>query len=143
MSPSGCAFCLEASRRPSLQWADRVRRNDRTPRVEAIAEEVRIQTAQVARIDGAVSGTPFLIALVPGYMAYLWQEAVMERRMAALYGHDPRELETCARTLVLRGVHPTIESARSALPRSRRRRCRRSRPSVDPSGSGCAAAGPC
>ena len=74
-----------------------------------------MQTAQVARIDGAVSGTPFLIALVPGYLAYLWQEAVMERRIAAVYGSDPREVETCARTLMLRGVDPTIEAARKAL----------------------------
>src|SRR5215208_4346727 len=74
-----------------------------------------VQSAQVARIDGAVSGTPFFIALVPGYLAYLWQEGVMERRIAALYGSDPREAETCARTLVLRGVHPTIEAARQAV----------------------------
>ena len=39
----------------------------------------------------------------------------MERRIAALYGSDPREVETCARTLVLRGVHPTIEAARKAV----------------------------
>ena len=99
----------------SLEWANRVRHERPDTPVEAIAEEVRIQTAQVSRIDGAVSGTPFLIALVPGYMAYLWQEGRMERRMAALYGRDPRELETGARILVLRGVHPTIESARDAL----------------------------
>ena len=73
----------------------------------------------MARIDGAVSGTPFFIALVPGYLAYLWQEGVMERRIAALYGSDPREVETCARTLVLRGVHPTIEAARKAAPEGR------------------------
>ena len=100
---------------PSLEWAGRVRdARPEAPNAE-IAEEVRIQTAQVARIDGAVSGTPFLIALVPGYLAYLWQEGVMERRIAALYGSDPREIETCARTLVLRGVHPTIEAARKAV----------------------------
>ena len=80
-----------------------------------IAEEVRIQTAQVARIDGAVSGTPFLIALVPGYLAYLWQEGVMERRIAALYGRDPRRLDTCAQILVLRGIHPTVNVARAEL----------------------------
>ena len=100
---------------PSLEWASRVRaERPEAPKAE-IAEEVRIQTAQVARIDGAVSGTPFLIALVPGYLAYLWQEAVMERRIAAVYGSDPREVETCARTLMLRGVHPTVEAARKAL----------------------------
>jgi len=80
-----------------------------------IAEEVRIQTAQVSRINGAVAGTPFLIALVPGYLAYLWQEGVMERRTAALYGHDPRALKTCAQILVLRGAYPTVELAHEEL----------------------------
>ena len=99
----------------SLEWASRVRRERPDVPRGVIAEELRIQTAQVARIDGAVSGTPFLIALVPGYLAYLWQEAVMERRLAALYGSDPRDLETSANILVLRGVHPTVDAARSAL----------------------------
>jgi hypothetical protein len=99
----------------SLAWADRIREERPDASRAVVAEELRTQTAQVARIDGAVSGTPFLIALVPGYLAYLWQEGVMERRMAALYGHDPRDLETSARILVLRGVHKDTESAREAL----------------------------
>jgi hypothetical protein len=99
----------------SLAWASRVREERPDVPRAVIAEEVRIQTAQVARIDGAVSGTPFLIALIPGYLAYLWQEGVMERRIAALYGHDARDLETSARVLVLRGVHPTVDAARAAL----------------------------
>ena len=99
----------------SLEWASCVReQRPEVPRA-VIAEELRIQTAQVARIDGAVAGTPFLIALVPGYLAYLWQEGVMERRIAALYGCDPRDLETSARILVLRGVQPTIDAAHAAL----------------------------
>ena len=96
---------------PSLEWASRVRQERPDVPRAVIAEELRIQTAQVARIDGAVAGTPFLIALVPGYLAYLWQEGVMERRIAALYGYDPRDLETSAKILVLRGVHPTIDAA--------------------------------
>ena len=80
-----------------------------------IADEQRVKTAQVARIDGAVSGTPFLLALVPGYLAYLWQEGVMERRIAALYGNDPRNLDCSARIMVLRGTHPTLDAAREAL----------------------------
>ncbi len=91
---------------PSVEWASRVRQERPDVARAVIAEELRIQTAQVARIDGAVAGTPFLIALVPGYLAYLWQEGVMERRIAALYGHDPRDLETSANILVLRGVQP-------------------------------------
>jgi hypothetical protein len=100
---------------PSLEWASRVQQERPDVARAVIAEDLRIQTAQVARIDGAVSGTPFLIALVPGYLAYLWQEGVMERRMAALYGHDPRELETSAKVLVLRRVHPSVDAARAAL----------------------------
>jgi hypothetical protein len=108
-------FGSERLARESLDWATEVRHERPDASRAAIAEEVRIQTAQVARIDGAVSGTPFLIALVPGYLAYLWQEGVMERRMAALYGHDPRDLETSARILVLRGVHPKFDAAHEAL----------------------------
>ena len=100
---------------PTLEWASRVQRERPGVARGVIAEEVRTQTARVARLDGAVAGTPFLIALVPGYLAYLFQEGVMERRVAALYGRDPRDLETSARILVLRGVHPTVEAAQAAL----------------------------
>jgi hypothetical protein len=99
----------------SLAWASRVQEERPDVPRAVIAEELRIQTAQASRINGAVSGTPFLIALVPGYLAYLWQEGVMERRLAALYGHDPREMEVSANVLVLRGVHPTTEEATAAL----------------------------
>jgi hypothetical protein len=100
---------------PSLEWAQRAReaRPDTSPAV--IAEEVRIQSAQVARIDGAIAGTPFLLALVPGYLAYLWQEGVMVLRTAALYGRDPREVDASAEVLALRGVHPSVEAAHAAL----------------------------
>ena len=100
---------------PSIEWASSVRQERPDVPLPVIAEEQRIRTAQVARIDGAVSGTPFLLALVPGYLAYLWQEGVMERRIAALYGHDPADLETSATILVLRGAAPTVEAAREAL----------------------------
>jgi len=69
----------------------------------------------VARLDGAVAGTPFFIALVPGYMSYLWQEARMGLRTAALYGRDPAGLQTAAEMLALRGVHPTPDAAEKAL----------------------------
>ena len=100
---------------PSLEWAHRVREAHPEVAPAVIAEELRTQTAHVARIDGAVSGTPFLIALVPGYLAYLREEGRMVLRTAALYGRDPRALSTSAEVLVLRGVHPTVDVARSAL----------------------------
>src|SRR3954447_4301538 len=76
-------------------------------------------SAQLARIDGAAAGTPFFIALVPGYLSYLWQEGRMGLRIAALYGHDPAELRTAAEMLALRGVHPTADEAAEALTASR------------------------
>ncbi len=99
----------------SLEWVQVVRgtRGD-TPPAE-IAEELRIETAHVARIDGAISGTPFLIALVPGYLTYLYQEMRMTLRTAVLYGRDPRKLRTAGEMLALRGVHPDIEQAEAAL----------------------------
>lgn len=39
----------------------------------------------------------------------------MLQRTAALFGHDPTELRTAASGLVLRGVHPTVESAEASL----------------------------
>jgi hypothetical protein len=77
------------------------------------------RSAQVSRVDGAVAGTPFLIALVPGYLGHLWQEGVLVLRLAALYGHDPRAMHTAAESLVLRGVHPDVDSARTALDKAR------------------------
>ena len=79
---------------PSLEWAANAREKRPEESRAVIAEELRTQTAQVARIDGAVSGTPFLIALIPGYLSYLREEGRMVLRTAALYGRDPRELET-------------------------------------------------
>ena len=109
---------LYASQRlaaPSREWAERVRRERSDTPPATIAEELRTHSAQLARIDGAVAGTPFFIALVPGYLSYLWQEARMGLRIAALYGHDPAELRTGAEMLALRGVHPTADEAAEAL----------------------------
>ena len=100
---------------PSLEWARRVREERAGGPRAVIAEQLRTDSAKVAAIDGAVAGTPFLIALVPGYLLYLRQEARMLLRTAALYDRDPRELETAAEMLALRGVHPTVDAARSAL----------------------------
>jgi hypothetical protein len=100
---------------PSLEWGQRVREErEGVPRA-VIAEQLRTDSAKVAAVDGAVAGTPFLIALIPGYLLYLRQEARMLLRTAALYDRDPRDLETAAEMLALRGVHPSVDAARSAL----------------------------
>ena len=99
----------------SREWAESVRSDRPDTHVAKIAEELRTQSAHVARIDGAISGTPFFIALVPGYLTYLQQEMRMTLRTAALYGRDPQELRTSAEMLALRGVHPDVEAAEAAL----------------------------
>ena len=100
---------------PSREWAKAVRSSRPDTPVVQIAEELRTQSAHVARIDGAISGTPFFIALVPGYLTYLQQEMRMTLRTAALYGRDPQELRTSAEMLALRGVHPDVATAEAAL----------------------------
>jgi hypothetical protein len=97
------------------EWSRSVRAERPDTPLAEIAEEMRLQTAQIARVDGAVSGTPFFIALVPGYMTYLWQEMRMTLRTAALYDRDPHALRTAAEMLALRGVHPTVEKAEKEL----------------------------
>ena len=52
---------------PSREWAQSMR--SRYPRQRSLRSCAR--SAHVARIDGAISGTPFFIALVPGYLTYL------------------------------------------------------------------------
>ena len=99
----------------SVEWAQSARRTRADTPPAEVAEELRIQTAQIARIDGAISGTPSLIALVPGYLTYLYQEMRMTLRTAALYGRDPKELRTAGEMLALRGVHPDVDHAEAAL----------------------------
>src|SRR3954453_18176595 len=109
---------LHASRNlaePSRRWAENAlrERSDATP--AEIAAALRVQSIRIARIDGAIAGTPFFLALVPGYLSYLWQEARMGLRTAALFGHDPGAMRTAAEMLTLRGVHPTVQDAEAAL----------------------------
>jgi hypothetical protein len=99
----------------SLAWANRVREEQTGTAPAVLADDLRVESARVAAVDGAITGTPFLIALVPGYLAYLRQQGRMLLRTAALYDRDPHALETSAEVLALRGVHPTVDEARSAL----------------------------
>ncbi len=100
---------------PSREWASSARGARADSHPAEIAEELRVHSAHVARIDGAIAGTPFFVALVPGYLTYLVQEMRMTLRTAALYGHDPTDLRTSAEMLALRGVHPDVAAAEAAL----------------------------
>lgn len=112
-------YASSALAEPSRAWAREVREASPDTPPAHIAEELRLRSAKLARVDGAVAGTPFFIALVPGYLSYLWQETRMALRIAALYGRDPGTLRTAAETLVLRGVHGDVEIAEAALTRIR------------------------
>jgi hypothetical protein len=85
------------------------------PTFGEIADELGAKSARIARIEGAVAGTPFYVALVPGYMNDLWQEVRMTLRLAALYGRDPAALHTAAEVLLLRGAYPSIQAAEAGL----------------------------
>jgi hypothetical protein len=100
---------------PSLEWSQRARAHRPDVPRAVIAEEQRIQSSRLAALDGAVAGTPFLLALVPGYVVYLRQEVRLVLRIAALYDRDPRDIDAAADLLALRGVHPSVDAARSAL----------------------------
>ncbi len=100
---------------PSREWAESARSARPDTHRAQIAEELRTDSAHVARIDGAIAGTPFFVALVPGYLSYLLQEMRMTLRTAALYDRDPGALQTSAEMLALRGVHPDVKTAEAAL----------------------------
>jgi hypothetical protein len=100
---------------PTLVWVQRTREADPQADLRKIADELGAKSARIARIEGAVAGTPFYVALVPGYMNYLWQEVRMTLRLAALHGRDPAALHTAAEVLSLRRVYPSIQAAEAGL----------------------------
>jgi hypothetical protein len=100
---------------PAREWAQQVGAGESPATVPEAADRLGTQSARIARIEGAIAGTPFYVALVPGYLNYLWQEVRMTLRLAALYGHDPRTLRTAAEALWLRRTYPTIEAAEAGL----------------------------
>jgi hypothetical protein len=100
---------------PSLEWAQAALAAHPDGDLTEVVTGLGTQTARIARLQGMVAGTPFYLALVPGYMNYLWQEARMNLRLAALYGRDPGILQTAAELLSLRGVYPTTQAAEAGL----------------------------
>jgi hypothetical protein len=100
---------------PSREWAEAALRDNPDSSPADLADDLRDKSVKIARLDGVVAGTPFFVALAPGYMSYLWQEARMTLRTAALFGHDPSTMRTAAEMLTLRGVHPTVEESTAAL----------------------------
>lgn len=108
-------FAAERLAEPSRRWAAAARRARPGATTNELAAWQRRDSARIARIDGAIAGTPFFVALVPGYASYLWQETRMALRMAALYGRDTGSLHTAAEVLFLRGVHSSVAEAEAAI----------------------------
>jgi len=100
---------------PSLEWAQATRAAHPDGDLRESVDHLGMQSARIARLQGMVAGTPFYLALIPGYTNYLWQEARMTLRLAALYGHDPGLLRTAAELLSLRGVYPDADQAEAGL----------------------------
>lgn len=110
-------FAVQRLAEPTRAWAAAVRErlgDDEAALTARCAALVR-ETTTVSRVDGAVAGTPFFIALVPAYVAFLWGQARMLLRIAALRGRDPGDPAIAAELLALRGIHPTVEAAEEAL----------------------------
>jgi hypothetical protein len=100
---------------PSREWLLKIRRSHADRDRLEIAKDLGSQSARIARIEGAVAGTPFYVALIPGYINYLWQEIRMTMRLAVLYGGDPAALRTAAEVLALRGIYPSVDAAEAGL----------------------------
>jgi hypothetical protein len=111
-------FAVRRLGAPTRTWAQGVRGEGGEAEAAGLAgrcaEEVRA-TIAASRVDGAVAGTPFFIALVPAYVAFLWAQARMTLRIAALQGRDTADEAIAAELLALRGVYGSVEEAATAL----------------------------
>lgn len=98
-------------------WGRATLERDREAAPADIIAGISPQLERFARINGALAGTPFLIALVPAYVSVLWQEARMVMGIAALNGRNPTEPEFAGELLALRGLYPSPEAAMERLAR--------------------------
>jgi hypothetical protein len=108
-------FAVDRQAAAAHDWAERARERSRA----ATADDQLRRTIATARVDGAIAGTPFFIALVPAYVAFLLQEVRLHLRVAALYGHDPADPRVAGEFLVLRGVRPDVDAAVAELEKVR------------------------
>jgi hypothetical protein len=120
-------FAVQRLGEPTRAWADAFHARaaagelgsaaagDTDAAVAARCAQAVHDTIVASRVDGAVSGTPFFIALVPAYVAFLWTQAQLVLRIAALQGRDTSAPAITAELLALRGIHPSVEAASAAL----------------------------
>jgi hypothetical protein len=100
---------------PAFDFAKHEREANADASPAQLSARVHSRAVGITRIDGAISGTPFLVALVPAYIAMLWEQTRMALTIAALHGRDTRDPAVAAELLWLRGAQPDLRSAQSAL----------------------------
>lgn len=93
------------------EWGQRLLAEQPDCAPEEIIAQVSPKLERFARVNGALAGTPFLIALVPAYVSVLWEEARMVMAIASLNGRDPREPGFAGELLALRGLYETPREA--------------------------------
>jgi len=105
---------------PSVrEWAERHPVALSSPEHDRLLREMRHDLLAFSRINGALSGTPFFIALVPAYVSVLREQARTALRIGALHGRDPGAPQRPAEVLVFLDVYPNVPAAEASLERIR------------------------
>lgn len=97
------------------EWAKRHPVSQGSTEHDELLHQMRHDLLVFSRINGALSGTPFFIALVPAYLSVLRAQARTVLRIAALNGRDPEAPERPAEMLVFLDVYPSVQAAQDRL----------------------------
>jgi len=118
--PEYMALFATNQQAPSVrEWAERHPVALSSPEHDHLLREMRHDLLAFSRINGALSGTPFFIALVPAYVSVLREQARTALRIGALHGRDPGAPERPAEVLVFLDVYPNVPAAEASLERIR------------------------
>jgi len=118
--PEYMALFATHQQAPSVrEWAERHPVALSSPEHDRLLREMRHDLLAFSRINGALSGTPFFIALVPAYVSVLREQARAALRIGALHGRDPGAPERPAELLVFLDVYPNVPAAEASLVRIR------------------------
>jgi hypothetical protein len=118
--PEYMALFATHQQAPSVRkWAERHPVALSSPEHDQLLREMRHDLLAFSRINGALSGTPFFIALVPAYISVLREQARTALRIGALHGRDPGASQRPAEVLVFLGVYPNVQAAEARLERIR------------------------
>lgn len=118
--PEYMALFATQQQAPSVrEWAERHAVAPDSPEHDQLLREMRHDLLAFSRINGALSGTPFFIALVPAYVSVLREQARTVLRIGALHGRDPGAPQRPAEVLVFLDVYPNVPAAEASLERIR------------------------